>query len=347
MQASKKQHHKVIMVLGMARCGTSTIARGLKAVGVNLGNNLHEADERNPKGFWEDNDVTYNINRRLLKEFGYPWIFPDLAVHMRQQDEPVLQRYKQQAATILQERLQQAATWGFKDTNTANLLPFWQSVLREVGAQDAYVISLRNPLGCAYSNIKHSNLELEAGLLAWLKVMILSVQGVIDRPAIIVSYDLLLNDPMRELLRICRDLKLDVTDTEDMDAYASDFVDNNLHHHSFTDEELETHPVMQAVPLCKKVYDLLLQVASDQLTFADAEFNKVWNEIKREFDLLLPLYNYANTVMIENQKLSRTIRRIDRSIIWRFVNPLWRIDEWLRNRRKRVRLSKRIVKAYG
>ena len=47
----------IIAVLGMHRSGTSAVARGLKALGVDLGENLMPPVEgNNEKGFWEDRD---------------------------------------------------------------------------------------------------------------------------------------------------------------------------------------------------------------------------------------------------------------------------------------------------
>ena len=60
MQSESKQ---LIVVLGMHRSGTSAITRGLKVLGVELGDQLIAAVEGdNSKGYWEDSDLnTLNI----------------------------------------------------------------------------------------------------------------------------------------------------------------------------------------------------------------------------------------------------------------------------------------------
>ncbi len=45
---------RVIVLLGMHRSGTSPITRGLKALGVELGEDLLPSAPENPTGFWED-----------------------------------------------------------------------------------------------------------------------------------------------------------------------------------------------------------------------------------------------------------------------------------------------------
>ncbi len=338
---------RVIMVLGMARSGTSAIARGLKAIGVDLGQKLHKPDQRNPKGFWEDNDVNYKVNRGILRSLNYPWVCTQLEEHMRLQDNHLLNIMKRYAVNLVHDRLNGLACWGFKDTNNAVLLPFWQSVLQEAGVDDGYVIAIRNPLGCAYSNIKHSNLDLEAGLLAWLKNVILAVEGTHQRTRVVVSYDLLLNDPVSALHHLADGLKINIADENEVAEYASQFVDHKLHHHAYNEADLLTNPAMDAVPLCRRTYALMMQLAGDTLSFTDEAFVAEWRAIKSEFEHYYPLYNYANAVLKQNLQLERDIRAVNKSFFWRLLYPFRLIDDVLRMRRKSVRLAKRLVKAYG
>ena len=313
---------RVVMVLGMARCGTSTIARGLSAIGVDLGDKLLRPDQRNPTGFFEDTDVTFKINRGLLRTLNYPWICHDLAERMQRHDDHVLNEFKDYALHLVQERLAGNDCWGFKDTNTTVFLPFWQSVLSAAGVEDNYVIALRNPLGCAYSNIKHSNLTLEAGLLEWLKNMMLAVNGSRGKKCVVVSYDLLLNDPLRELLRMRHYLEVDTASQNELDAYASKFVDKKLHHHAYTDNDLINDPAMAAVPLCLPVYQLLKEVASDALSLTDDAFLTAWLPLKKEFEHRYPVYEYVNSLRKENLQLERKIRTIRKSLPWKLLYPV-------------------------
>ena len=52
-----------------ARSGTSTIAMAMRAAGVDLGNHLTRPSKTvNPKGFGEDNEVVYKINREIFNQ---------------------------------------------------------------------------------------------------------------------------------------------------------------------------------------------------------------------------------------------------------------------------------------
>lgn len=338
---------RVIMVLGMARSGTSTICRGLHAIGVDLGDNLLRPDERNPKGFWEDTDVTFKINRGILKMFNHPWIFDGLADLMRQHEHQGLNDFKNYAVMLVRERLAGNNCWGFKDTNTSVLMPFWHTVLREAGVEDNYVIALRNPLGCAYSNIRHSNLELEGGLLGWLKNMILALDGTQGKKRVVVSYERMLENPLHELSRMRRELGLHEVDQKNIDEFTHTFIDKNLHHHVYNDDELACHPAIAAVPLCQRVYTLMNKLATDTMTFADDAFFVECQAVKKEFYDLYPLYQYANKVLKDNLQIEREIRTIRKSWLWKLLTPLCWLDDYLRQRRQRGRLHKRLMKAYG
>jgi hypothetical protein len=342
-----KTKKRVVMVLGMARSGTSAIARGLKAIGVDLGEMLHEPDKRNPKGFWEDNDVNYRINRHILRSMNYPWICRDLAERMQLQDDDMLNAMKRYAVKLVQERLTKIEMWGFKDTNTAVLLPFWQSVLSAVNVEDSYVIALRNPLGCAHSNIKHSNLELEAGLLAWLKNIILAVDGSRGKKCAVVSYDLLLQNPPVALQHMAHGLAIKIKDLHEIEVYAGKFVDHTLHHHAYVEADLMQGPAVASVPLCAQVYTLMMKLASGALSFTDQAFILEWDEIRKSFDNKLPLYDYANNVLKQSLQIERDMRALNKSFFWKALYPLRVIDAGLRRRRKAARLTRRLVKAYG
>ncbi len=347
MHDQQHPQKRVVMVLGMARCGTSTIARGLQAIGVNLGSHLHQPDERNPKGFWEDEDVTFKINRGILRELNCHWICDDLAGQLQQSGNHQLDQFKRYALDLVHTRLADRVSWGFKDTNTTVLLPFWQRVLKDAEVDDSYVLALRNPLGCAYSNIKHSKMDLELSLLAWLKCMVLAIEGTHGKKRVIISYDHLLQDPLRELLRMAHHLDFAVTHPAELEHYANHFVDKKLHHHAYSENDLVTHPAMAVVPLCYRVYQLLLRVASDALTFTDPAFGAEWQVIQQEFEKISPLYEFVSAVSTENRELERRLRTIHKSIPWRLLSPLFWLDEALRQRRIHARREKRWVNAWN
>lgn len=313
---------RVITVLASPRNGTSVITRGLQAAGVSLGDNMLTPDERNPTGFWEDVEVNYKINQGVLRELDYPWVCQGLTELIQARTNHTLNAYQRFAVNLVHQRLQNKDCWGFKDPNTVCVLPFWQEVFREAQVHDSYVFALRNPLDCAYSNIKHSHLDLEAGLLVWLRSIMLGVQGTHGKTRMVVSYDVLLNDPAKQVDRMHEQLRLaNSLNADEKEIFARKFIAKGLHHHRHSERELLTHKAMLAVPLCLPVYQLLLRIANDELTFTDAEFHAAWQPIRREFDNQFPLYNELHSIRKACHQLQKDIQKIQRSVVWKALAP--------------------------
>ncbi|PZR23698.1 MAG: sulfotransferase family protein, partial [Azospira oryzae] len=68
-----ESQQKLVIVLGMHRSGTSAITRGLKVIGVELGDRLEPpAAGINDKGYWEDMDLVA-LNVEMLDVCGRSW----------------------------------------------------------------------------------------------------------------------------------------------------------------------------------------------------------------------------------------------------------------------------------
>ena len=57
------------IVLGMHRSGSSAVARGMMALGMELGERLVPVQPDNPTGFWEDKKVV-DLNDAILASAG-------------------------------------------------------------------------------------------------------------------------------------------------------------------------------------------------------------------------------------------------------------------------------------
>ena len=64
--------HKLFIVAGMHRSGTSLIARMLEVCGIRLPGELVGPAEDNQKGFFEDRAIV-KINDELLRVLGVRW----------------------------------------------------------------------------------------------------------------------------------------------------------------------------------------------------------------------------------------------------------------------------------
>ncbi len=349
MKAHDKEEAKknVLVILGMARSGTSAIARGVKALGVDLGEKLTPSSERwNPKGFFEDTDIVYKINRGVLYALDHPWMSVDLVDELNKKTGS-LNDLKESAVALLKQRMANSQYWGFKDPRTAKLLPFWQEVFKTLNVQDSYIIALRNPLASALSYQSLSGCDLEEALLLWLMHLVPAINDTQGKNRVVVSYEMMLQDPQLQLSRIKLGLDLpDLTDSAEIDAYANEFLDKKLRHFEANLEELKKHSAVSVAPLCVKVYSLLLRLAKDEIKFDDQAFISGWQDVREELAKVYPIYSYINTLLKRNKQLERKIRTTHKSILWKMLYPLRIIDDMLRTRRRKNREQKRLIKVY-
>lgn len=314
---------KIFVVLGMSRSGTSAIARALKALGIDLGNKLLPGDSRNPKGFFEDSEILYKINRSVSNLLRHPWMSVGFLDEQQIAENDVLNNYKNYAIKILQQRFITTQYWGFKDPRTVTILPFWQSVFKSLDLDDRYVIAMRNPLASAYSNLKFAKIDIEVGLMLWLIILISAIEGTHGKKRALVSYELMLKDPhvqlerMHKALAICNHL-----DTNEAKLYANEFIDPKLSHHEHTEAELKSHVALAIAPLCLQTYDLLMKLAQDEITFDDEAFRTPWQKIKNEFMKIYPVYDFIRVLHLRNKDLERELRSIHKSILWKLLSPL-------------------------
>ncbi len=336
----------VFVVLGMLRCGTSVVARGLKTLGIDLGSRLVSADhEWNPKGFWEDKDII-RINARARTILNVSQESVRLIDAASQMDEK-LTGLKQFAARLLRQRFAATDCWAFKDPNTSRLLPFWQSVFDLAQVRDNYIIVLRNPLSSARSYHELTGMDVEHGILTWLMYLLSAIEGTMGRNVIVVSYDLMMQNPRYQLERIRKNLQISsAVNPGAIDDFVNAFLDKKLLHYGYTLDDLRTHPAAAISPVCAQVYDCLFKVATDAISMQGIEFLSAWTAIRNEYEKMSSIYAYIDVLLERNQKLGKSIRTMHKSRLWKIIYPLRLIDDALRAHRKKRR-EKILQEIYG
>ncbi len=268
---------RAIVVLGMHRSGTSAIARGTAALGVDLGNDFLDAQPENPTGYWEDRDIV-ELNERVLKLLGLAWdalapIDPNRFGGWR------MWRLRREARRALARRFTAKPLWGFKDPRTVRLLPFWLRVLRESRVKDAYLLAIRNPASVAASLHARQEMDVETARRLWLVNVAPFLDELEAKPFAVVDYDLLMRDPRGQLDRLARKLAITAYDSHEVERFAGEFLDATLRHSVFTLDDIETSS--KAGRLTREAYGLLYGLASDRVE-PDERFWADWR--KRRFN---------------------------------------------------------------
>lgn len=274
---------RVVIVVGPGRSGTSTLTRGMAALGVELGDNLKPASRKNPKGFFEDLDIL-DINQRLHRLFGLTTTGSDVRPEdQRHFASASVNALHDEAVDLMRRRFGRFPIWGFKSGGVLRLLPFWERVFETLHLQPSYVVALRHPVSVARSRARLNPLRgrQEKSDLEWLSRMVPYFHLLRAHPLAVVDYDRLMEGPEHELERVATHLALPLDEgvRRRICEYAHRFVNSGLRHHPGPPPE-DTGGVN---PLTATAYRHLHSLATDQRSPADSEFWSDWLEVETSF----------------------------------------------------------------
>lgn len=123
MSDSQKNTH-ILVIAGMHRSGTSSVAQILNLAGLRVGNRLLAANEFNRKGHFENLDFV-EFHKAVLIDHGISHDGWTLEGSLAISDE-----LRQQAQALVESNSQKEP-WGWKDPRTTLFLDFWAQQLPE------------------------------------------------------------------------------------------------------------------------------------------------------------------------------------------------------------------------
>jgi hypothetical protein len=188
---------KALLVLGMHRSGTSSIAGAMVRLGGAAPLNLMPPTQDNPRGYWES-IVLMTLNDEILAAGGSHW------EDWRQFDPGRIDAaaafaLKDQAKSALAGEFGDASLAVIKDPRMCRLMPFWSSVFREANWSIDPVLQLRSPLEVASSLHRRDGIPLGLGCLIWLRHVLDAEAGTRGRRRAVVDWHDFLGDPRRTL----------------------------------------------------------------------------------------------------------------------------------------------------
>ena len=227
---------RVVIVLGMARTGTSVTTRILNILGVSLGEPealLGAIEQINDKGFYEHYAIM-RLNTALLRRLGGSWRDPP-PLPPGWESDPGLDDLREQAAAIIANEFADEPLWGFKDPRTCLTLPFWRPLIGPA----AFVICHRHPLEIADSLLRRDALTTEQSIALWRRYTAGAIAATADDPRVIIGYRSELGDPFAACQKLASFLGVpecagDPSVRREVDGW----VDHGLRHHEHTALEL-------------------------------------------------------------------------------------------------------------
>jgi hypothetical protein len=280
MNTSKQPMSRAVVVLGMHRSGTSVLTRALAAAGVCLGDRLMPGLPDNPKGFFEDLDLT-RINHDLLAELGCRWGTLQLPSWLTLPVDRQSARIDQ-AVALMEKKFAHAPLWGFKDPRVTRLLPFWRAALTKAGVAPLFVVANRHPLSVAASLRRRDRMPAAQALALWALHQLAGLEALLNDSALAVDYDDLIENPLLQFQRINRFLGTLPADDARISEFAERFIDPELRH-ARHEEYTPEHEVSDLLRICYRIYRhlrdwaLLQQAPSGELM---AEAAKLLDEAR-------------------------------------------------------------------
>jgi len=288
-----QQNKKIIVVLGMHRCGTSMVTRVFSELGAGLGNNLMPPAKDNPAGFWEPVDIV-NVHDELLDYLDSSWDDPRPLPDKWWEGEGV-EDYKNRLQQIAKEQYSTINLPIMKDPRVCRLLPLWKIIFKQLGWQPYYILVARSPLEVAKSLFKRNTLELDQGYLLWLRHIVEAEKYSRGSDRVFLLYENMINDPESVLKNCLPILGIDELGFSDSGIVNIEgFIDSKLRHNFSTESELDTTPELQFY--VADIFKLFRDVANNAIP--ETGLQKVFDQASKSLIATDALYSSINVLTL-------------------------------------------------
>ncbi len=193
--------------MGMHRSGTSLLGGVLQRLGLSLPGEVIAADQHNPAGYFEWDQIVA-IQERLLIDLERWWpsaqgcspLPSDWLVH------PATRAAREQIRALLaSEQVLQRVPWGLKDPRTSRLLPLWLDLADALGLELRLMLACRDPAEVVTSLVHRDGLitgmdHNRAQQLWWIHNRdVLQVAAAARLPVTVVDYGRWFSAPDQQL----------------------------------------------------------------------------------------------------------------------------------------------------
>ncbi len=189
-----------VVVLGMHRSGTSALTRSLSLAGLALPPDTGRV--------WESRTII-RLDERILARFGLEWHQPGRIGAERLLGSEFADLHGE-ALKALGGLFGPTGSFVVKEPRMARLVPFWDRVLRDFGAEPRYVLTLRSPADVASSLAARNAMHTVHGLTLWTDHIAAAERDTRGKLRVFSDYELLLRDRSNEIERLVSALDLPV-----------------------------------------------------------------------------------------------------------------------------------------
>lgn len=266
-----------IVVLGCFRSGTSSVSLALSTLGAYFGEpgDFNPPDEWNQEGYWEHLPVMA-VNRAILNTLNVPQFDIDF-FPSNWMDFPPTQRLFEDYRAVLAKHFSGKPVWGWKDPETALIVPLVKEALRLEGVRGRYVICVRNPVEVAESEFRRISFDRMLSIGSWMQHVLQALSFTKGEKRAVVMFNDWVEDPKAVLEQIV-EMVGDWHPSEQQWREAAGTRRKELVHVRRPDTALEGLP-----DLISRTYQLCREAACDQRALREGVFDERIDAIDREY----------------------------------------------------------------
>jgi hypothetical protein len=192
---------RAIVVVGMPRSGNSTMARTLAFLGAGLPRTTRpEGDTVN----WGESEPILRLHEELFDSAGTSW--DDL---LPLQGSGGVEDYRARMVNAVIDEYGDSNLFVVNDPRICRLVPFWVTVLEQLGVEPAFVLPVRHPLEIAAALARRDRMPAPYSALLWLGRVLDAERDTRGHLRAFVSYEDFLREPISSARVICDRLGLD------------------------------------------------------------------------------------------------------------------------------------------
>ena len=248
-----------ILISGMHRSGTSSVAGIIGMLGAALPVTLLLPQRDNLRGFFESGRIL-QLNERILATAGTYW-YDWRALDNDWAANPLCAGYLEEAEQILAEEYGDARLIVVKDPRFSRLLSFWSRALELSGFRVCHIIPLRHPAEVAESIARRDRLPHVVTRLSWTRHLLDAERYSRGMPRAFLEWDTLMRDWEVTLRTVGEQLSVTWPQLGDaVRARVDEFLVPDLRHHR---TDAASQVVDAGSDYSEQVYEILRQLVKD------------------------------------------------------------------------------------
>lgn len=224
---------KAVLVLGIARSGTSALSGVLECLGIPFGEGLKPPDEWNPKGNFEHDELS-QANQSIFRALDSHWSDETpLPEDWMDRDEVRTQRERIQG--LLKETYAEFSVFGLKDPRLCLLLPLYIEALAALDIKPHLMVTYR-PARNVYKSLVNTPYVRGECTLPKIRLLHKKYYGAVkehsgDLPKMELNFDDLIDHKSHQLDRIESFLQAIAPPVSGGREQAERFLDPGLRHY--------------------------------------------------------------------------------------------------------------------